>query len=97
MDADTRADIMIGFDPASGKCQFWQFGSDGCVTIFEVTQVNKDVWMLKGVGRGPNGETRYRSKVTRTGPDSTREEMLEYVLNGTAQATTVRIWNRTRD
>ena len=97
VDAGVRARIVIGIAPASGNCRLWQFGSDGCVTIFDLKQVDRDTWLLTGTGHGPKGKTRYRSKVTRTGPNSTREEMLEYVLNGTKQPTTVRNWQRAKE
>ena len=82
-------------DPESDTCRLWQFGSDGSVTVFELTQLNKDTWLLTGSGSGPKGNSRYRSRVTRTGPDSTKEEMLEYVLDGKPKPTTVRTWKRT--
>ena len=97
LDAGVRARIVIGVDPATGNCRIWQFGSDGCVTAFDLKQIDRDSWMLKGIGQGPKGNTSYRSKVTCTGPNSTREEMLEYVLNGVKQPTTVRTWNRTKE
>ena len=97
VDAGVRAKLVVGIDPQSGNCRFWQFGSDGCVTIFDLKEMDHDTWILTGSGNGPKGKTRYRSRITRTGPNSTQEEMLEYVLNGTKQPTTVRIWNRTKE
>ena len=97
IDNNRRAHLIGGVDPNSRRFRLWQFGADGSVTVIEVRQLETDSWMLNGRGAGPNGRSRYRSRVTRTGPDSTREEMLEYQVNGEAQPTSMRIWKRTDD
>ena len=97
VDAGLRSKIVVGLDPANEECRLWQFGSDGGVTVFSIKEMDPNTWVLTGKGNGPQGETRYRSKVTRIGPNSTKEEMLEYVLNGTKQPTTVRTWRRTKE
>ena len=97
IDAGVRARLVIAVDPSDGNCRFWQFRSDGCVTIFKLQEVDGDTWDLTGTGNGPKGETKYRSRVTRTGPNSTKEELLEYVLNGVEQPTTVRNWRRSQE
>ena len=97
LDAGLRARIVVGVDSKIGTCCLWQFGSDGCVTTFKLNEIDHNTWVLTGSGNGPKGETRYRSRVTRTGPNSTKEEMLEYVLNGAKQPATDRTWRRTKE
>lgn len=97
VDGGLRSRIVVGLDPANEECRLWQFGSDGCVTVFSIKEIDPNTWVLTGKGSGPQGETRYRSKVTRIGPNSTNEEVLEYVVNGTKHPKTVRAWRRTKE
>ena len=86
--------VMLGIDPKTKKCTFWQFDDQGSVTKIELTTASGNVWLLEGTGSGPDGKSRYRSKVTLIDKNHTREEMIEHLVNGKAQPTQTRHWTR---
>jgi hypothetical protein len=86
---------VLGVDPETNKCKFWGFGEDGAVSNWTLSQEGKGVWYLTARAVGPNGEHKYKGRVTAVDADTTKEELLELVVEGEKQEPRTNIWKRT--
>lgn len=87
---------VIGVDPRTGHCTWWNFNENGGTGIATMTLERDGVWLLEGSGKGPSGANRYRGRVTRPDADTITEECLEDVFNGERQQTGTFVWKRRR-
>ena len=93
-DGSRSSHVVLGIDPTTKKCTFWQFDNTGCVIHIHVTKAGNNVWLLEGTGSGPDGKCHYRSRVTLIDENHTREEVIEHLVNGEPQPKRTRNWTR---
>ena len=87
---------LIGVDPKTNKCVWWGFGNDGAVGLWVMSQESEGVWLLHGTALGPKGENRYKGRITAIDKDTSKEELLELVVEGEKQELQTNIWRRRR-
>ena len=93
-DGSRSSKVVLGIDPRTKKCTFWQFDNQGGVTRIHLTEMGDNSWLLEGTGSGPDGKSRYKSKVTLIDRNHTQEEMIEHIVNGESQPKQTRHWTR---
>ncbi len=87
---------IVGVDPRTGNCAWWNFNENGAVSANVMTLEADGVWLLEGRGAGPKGDIRYRGKLTRVDADTVNEEVLEFVYNSEKQKPGTNVWKRRR-
>ena len=85
---------IIGVDPKSKQCTWWNFMEDGGVGQNKMTLESDGVWLLQGRGDGPKGQVRYKGRLTRVGKDEVREKIIVFRIGDDDQGTPTNVWRR---
>lgn len=93
-EGDLAFEETIGVDPTTGKWTSWGFDSKGTVWRGEADFGKPGEWTFQLAGASKGGTFSYRLRETKTGADSSKREILEFIEDGKKQPTETMTWTR---